>query len=379
MITPIIKATLNKRVCIFYTLTDYNKWKLKNKNKKWKIKYYKGLGTSNSTEAKEYFSKLKLNNYLCDNETDLKINLAFNKDKSDDRKKWLYQYKEENILDSKEENILIENFVDNELIHFSNSDTQRSIGSLYDGFKPSQRKVLYSCLKRNLYSEIRVAQLSGYVSEVAAYHHGEASLQGCIIGMSQNYVGSNNCNLLMPNGQFGTRLMGGKDSASSRYIHTELNKITNLIFPEIDSKLLDYNDDDGVFVEPKYYVPIIPMVLVNGMNGIGTGFSTSIPNYNIHDIIENLKNKLKNKPFTHMIPWYCGFTGKIIQLSENNYLSKGKYEIINESSIRITELPIGKWTDDYKKFLNDDNNQNNVYFSLSEFDFIIQKAGNLSL
>ena len=125
-----------------------------------------------------------------------------------------------------------------------------------------------------MYKEIRVAQLSGYVSEQAAYHHGEASLQGAIVGMAQNFVGANNINLLQPNGQFGTRIMGGNDAASSRYIHTELNRMVDLIYPSLDYPLLEYNDDDGILVEPEYYVPIIPMVLVNGMVGIGTGWKS---------------------------------------------------------------------------------------------------------
>ena len=178
-----------------------------------------------AAEAKEYFSNMKLNNNICTPDTNEKMSLAFSKDKSNLRKEWLYNFDENSILDHKKTEISIPDFIDRELIHFSNSDTLRSIGSLYDGLKPSQRKILYSCFKRNLYNEIRVAQLAGYVSEKAAYHHGEASLQSAIVGMAQDYVGSNNINLLMPNGQFGTRIMGGHDAASPRYIHTELNKL----------------------------------------------------------------------------------------------------------------------------------------------------------
>ena len=353
MITPIIKVTKGKKTQSFYTLTEYNEWLKKTKNnQKWSVKYYKGLGTSNAKEAREYFSNMKMNNYLYTKDTDDSIQLAFNKNQSDDRKKWLYEYNEKNILDHNQTEVPIESFIHNELIHFSNSDTFRSIGSLYDGLKPSQRKILYSCFARKLYSEIRVAQLSGYVSEKAAYHHGEVSLQSAIIGMAQNYTGSNNINLLMPNGQFGTRIMGGHDSASSRYIHTELNPIVNSLFPSLDFPLLEYNDDDGVLVEPKYYVPIIPIVLINGMNGIGTGFSTSIPKYNPLDVVENMKRKLQKQPYKVNHPWYKGFEGKIIQLDDNNYMSKGKYTIINNTTIEITELPIGTWTDNYKLFLD---------------------------
>ena len=353
MITPIVKVSKGKSVKSFFNLTDYHEWIKKTSDyKKWNTKYYKGLGTSNSIEAKEYFKNMKMNNYLWSSTTDSSMSLAFNKKEADLRKKWLYQYNETDILDSKDTQIPIETFINKELIHFSNSDTKRSIGSLYDGLKPSQRKILYSCFKRHLYKEIRVAQLAGYVSENAAYHHGEASLQGAIIGMAQNFVGSNNINLLEPNGQFGTRIMGGSDAASSRYIHTELNKLCQTIFPKEDFPLLDYVEDDGFKVEPCYYVPILPMVLVNGMTGIGTGFSTNIPSFNPEDICHNIRNILGNKDFKIMNPWFKGFKGSIIKTGDKTYMSKGTYTIVNNITIEITELPVGRWTEDYKEILN---------------------------
>ena len=353
MITPIVKVSKGKKVNSFFNLSDYHEWMEKTSDyKKWKTKYYKGLGTSNTSEAKEYFKHMKMNNYLWSDSTNQCMNLAFNKKQSDLRKDWLYQYNEKEILDSKETEIPVETFVHKELIHFSNSDTKRSIGSLFDGLKPSQRKILYSCFKRKLYSEIRVAQLAGYVSENAAYHHGEASLQGAIIGMAQNYVGSNNINLLEPNGQFGTRIMGGSDAASSRYIHTELNKLSQFIYPKEDFPLLQYIEDDGLSVEPHYYVPILPMVLVNGMTGIGTGFSTNIPCFNPKDICNNIRNILDEKSFTEMQPWFKGFNGSITKTGEKTYLCKGSYKVLDAKTIEITELPVGRWTEDYKEILN---------------------------
>lgn len=103
--------------------------------------------------------------------------------------------------------------------------------------------------------------------------------------MAQNFPGTNNINLLVPKGQFGSRLAGGKDHASARYIHTHLHKVTRLLFPEADDHSLEYKEDDGHMVEPTFYVPIIPMVLVNGAEGIGTGWSTFVPNYNPRDLI----------------------------------------------------------------------------------------------
>lgn len=352
MITPIIKATKNNSIQSFYTLTDYENWKKENNNGKgWKIKYYKGLGTSTSSEAKEYFRNLKIQTFTWNENSQNSLDLAFNKERADDRKTWLASYDPQNILDSNIENVYFDDFINKEFIQFSNYDLERSIPNISDGLKTSQRKILYSCFKRNLKSEIRVAQLAGYVSENAAYHHGEASLQGAIIGMSQDYISSNNINFLSPIGQFGTRLQGGKDSASPRYIHTCLEKIVDSLFPEKDLPVLNYLDDDGLMVEPEYYVPIIPTILINGSKGIGTGYSSDIPMYNPIDIVKNIKNMLNGKELEDIKPWYYGFEGEIIQKTKNQYISKGKYKILNYKTVEITELPIGTWTEDYKEFL----------------------------
>jgi len=223
-----------------------------------------------------------------------------------------------------------------------------------DGLKISLRKILYSAFKKNLTTEIKVAQFSGYVSEHSGYHHGEASLNAAIVGMAQNFVGSNNINLFMPNGQFGTRLQGGKDSASERYIFTQLNKITRTLFPANDDNILTYLNDDGLLVEPVYYAPIIPMILVNGSKGIGTGFSTDIMCYNPVQIIEYLKNKLslsESNNSDEFIPYYDGFKGQITKLSDEKFLIKGLYEKTGVDTIRVTELPVGFWTEDFKELL----------------------------
>merc|ERR1711871_819361 len=352
MITPIIKATKGNSIHSFYTLTDYENWKKENNNGKgWKIKYYKGLGTSTSSEAKEYFKNLKIQKFCWNSESKNSLDLAFNKERSDDRKVWLANYDSENILDSNEEIVYFNDFINKEFIHFSNYDVERSIPNLMDGMKTSLRKVLYSCFKRRLTSEIRVAQLAGYVSENAAYHHGEASLQGAIIGMAQDYISSNNINILSPIGQFGTRLQGGKDSASPRYIHTGLERIINDLYPEADLPVLKYLDDDGLPVEPEYYVPILPTILINGSKGIGTGYSSDIPMYNPLDLIKSIKTLLQDKEPEEIHPWYYGFEGEIVKINDYQYISKGKYNIINYKTVEVTELPIGTWTEDYKEYL----------------------------
>jgi DNA topoisomerase-2 len=170
--------------------------------------------------------------------------------------------------------------------------------------------------------------------------------------MAQNFVGANNINLFMPNGQMGTRLMGGQDAASERYIYTQLSKITRFIFPEKDDNILTYLNDDGTMVEPIYYCPIIPMILINGSKGIGTGFSTNILSYNPTDIIQYLINKLSDESTQEIfIPYYDGFTGEITQLKDNQFAIKGRYEIIGQDKIRVTELPVGFWTNDFKEYL----------------------------
>jgi DNA topoisomerase-2 len=215
MITPIVKATKNGKTKVFYTQFEYEEWR-KVDEKGWKTKYYKGLGTSTRDEAKEYFKSLNIIPYGFSDKSDDSIELAFNKSKADDRKDWLKTYsRSEIILSGPGKTVLYEDFVNKDLIHFSNYNLERSIPNVMDGLKTSQRKILYSCFKRNLKSEIRVAQLAGYVSEHSGYHHGEASLNDAIVGMAHDFVGSNNMPWLVPQGQFGTRLDGGKDSARS--------------------------------------------------------------------------------------------------------------------------------------------------------------------
>ena len=358
LLTPILKALKGKSTVSFYSIPEFNAWKEKNSLTGWKIKYYKGLGTSTPAEAREWFKDLHEIQYVWDEKTDESINMAFNKKQADDRKKWLSRYDPTRMLIPLEGKAQYTQFVNNELIHFSNADNIRSLPHLIDGLKPSQRKILYSCFKRNLKDEIRVAQLAGYVSEHAAYHHGEASLMSTIVGMAQTFVGANNINLLRPVGQFGSRLLGGQDSASPRYIHTYLEDITWKIFRKEDACLLKHIDDDGDLVEPEYYLPVVPLLAINGSVGIGTGYSTNIPPHNPQDIITLLRHRLtgeietlEDKPFD---PWWWGFKGKTIRSDDNTWITKGIYECDeNKKTITITELPVGTWTKNYKAFLDE--------------------------
>tara|TARA_Y100000816_G_scaffold289290_1_gene275462 strand:- start:390 stop:2189 length:1800 start_codon:yes stop_codon:yes gene_type:complete len=354
MNTPIIKAKKNSETLLFYNDGEYEIWKNNNNTSGWKIKYYKGLGTSTGSEFKEYFENRKIVYFNHNGEGSINaIDKVFNKKRADDRKEWLSGYNRNSYLDTNNLSVTYDEFIDREMIHFSKYDCDRSIPNIMDGLKISLRKILYGSFKKNLVNEIKVAQFSGYVSEHSGYHHGEASLNSAIVGMAQNYVGSNNINLFKPNGQFGTRLQGGKDSASERYIFTQLNQITRNIFIKEDDNILTYLNDDGFPVEPIYYAPIIPMILVNGSKGIGTGFSTEILPYNIKDIINYIKSKLDSKPTEHVkfVPYYEDFEGSIESFEDNKFIIKGKYQVIDENSLTINELPIGVWTDDYKSYL----------------------------
>jgi len=413
IITPIIKVFKGpkdkQQVKCFDTIGGFKHWRDTENPKGWTVKYYKGLGTSTKQDAIEIFSELDrrrinyvwdLNGIVDDIESDKKdtdknsdsdsdtekdsetnsekdsekskgksnekesdkdtenpsyqaIDLAFNKHKADLRKEWLQKYDEEDVINyDKETKVTYKDFIDRDLIHFSNYDVQRSIPAI-DGFKPSQRKILYGCNtnKKMRTGEIKVSQLGGYVSESTEYHHGEDSLFGTIIKMAQDFSGSNNINLLKPNGNFGSYNAKGKDAAAPRYIFTEINQITHKLFRKEDNKILDHVFEDNAKVEPKLYCPIVPTILINGTRGIGTGYSTNIPKYNPIDICENIKLLLQEKRQKVLKPWYRGFEGEISEDSPGKYKTTGIF-ISNDNSVTIKELPIGMSTQEYKLHLD---------------------------
>ncbi|XP_057241268.1 DNA topoisomerase 2-alpha [Malurus melanocephalus] len=364
-ITPIIKASKNKEEIAFYSIPEFEEWKSSTQNyNSWKIKYYKGLGTSTSKEAKEYFADMarhRIGFKYSGPEDDAAITLAFSKKKIEERKEWLTNFMEdrrqrklhglpEEYLYGKNADYLTYNdFINKELVLFSNSDNERSIPSLVDGLKPGQRKVLFTCFKRNDKREVKVAQLAGSVAEMSSYHHGEAALMMTIINLAQNFVGSNNLNLLQPIGQFGTRLHGGKDSASPRYIFTMLSPLARRVFPPMDDNILRFLYDDNQRVEPEWYMPIIPMVLVNGAEGIGTGWACKIPNFDIREVVNNIRRLMDGEEPLPMLPSYKNFKGTIDELGPNQYVISGEVSILDSTTIEITELPVRTWTQTYKE------------------------------
>lgn len=406
----------DKKQKIFYTLSEYNNWAkdIGTDIHHWSIKYYKGLGTSTTQEAIHAFDDFdkKLMSYIWEqtdkisktdksgddiktekskvldkhkmsdvsetshiskksethdnvSETEQSnlngksydaIVLAFSKKLADKRKDWLRNYDKDIIVEPKDNTITYSDFVNKDLIHFSNYDNIRSIPSMCDGLKPSQRKILFTTMDKKIDSpdkEQKVQGLGSIVQSRTKYIHGETSLFEAIIKMAQNFVGSNNINLLYPNGSFGSRRLGGEDAAAPRYIYTYLESITKLIFRKEDEPIYKYLVEENIIIEPEHMAPIIPMILVNGTQGIGTGYSSFVPCHNPRDIIKNIIRSIDGKDIISMTPWYKGFNGDITPKDTNEYafISHGKYEIVDEYTIHVTELPIGLWTNDYDNFL----------------------------
>ena len=377
MKTPIARVFGGKGEAdkLFYDERRFNDF-LSKQTKKINAKYYKGLGTTREEDVPDTFG-LKMVEYVNDEFASMNMNKVFHKKHADARKEWLEGYNPATYsfsLDDQDSicQMNLSNFLNGEMIKFSHADCARSLPHMVDGLKESQRKILYAVFKRNLKfsgSSLKVAQLSGYTAEHSNYHHGEQNLQDTIINMASGFPGANNIPLLYPDGGFGTRLEGGKDAASARYIYTKLEGMTEYIFKSEDLPLLTQVNDDGDLVQPEYYVPIIPMILVNGCTaGIGTGWSCTVPCYNPLDLVEAIRTWLENDHniivedpdtgirsslLTELNPWYRGFKGDISKSGDNRFTTEGIVEENTKMSKKVTELPIGLWTNKFKEFCED--------------------------
>ena len=236
---------------------------------------------------------------------------------------------------------------------FSLYDNVRSIPLLFDGLKPSQRKAVYGVqLRGENASEIQVERLSAQVAASTDYHHGTGSMESTIVGMANNYAGANNMNIFDPIGQFGSRLT--KESAAGRYIFTKFSSNFRKIFKKEDDSILQNILVDGEKIEPKFYIPLLPMMLVNGAQGTGTGHACLIMNYHpekVRDAVVQVLNGKKLKENT-LTPWFNGFKGDVQRNPETGQVViRGKLEVVNSVTIKITEIPIGVYLDQYKDHL----------------------------
>ena len=352
MKTPIFKTIVGRRETFYYDEKSLRQTDLKRA----KIKYYKGLGTTKPEDVKQIFGE-KILEFTVDEHTDESFETAFNKGKTFERKQWIEQFdpsSNKKTLDDDKETIIecsVTKHLNEELVKFFHDDCSRTLPSVFDGLKESQRKVLFAAKKRNLVTDLKVAQFGAYVAEHTGYHHGEANLFGTIIKMAQSYPGSNNMPLLAAEGMFGTRLSGGEDAASPRYIYTKMTKACATLFPDVD--VYEPLMKEGAVVEPEYYVPILPTLLINGCVGIASGWMCSCPSFNPEDVLENSRRAIRGENLVDIKPWFRGFCGSVVDVGNGKYETKGVYSI-KSKKITITELPIGMWNDKFKLACEED-------------------------
>lgn len=331
--TPIVRATRRAESVDFYSLAEFETWQQAEDRAGWRVKYYKGLGSWSNSDARKMFGNMSEHVTVMDPFTDedmAAMEAAFGADVGK-RRALIAALPDREFVNPKTVTSAAK-FASGELTECFVYTTERSIPGL-DGLKPSQRKILMAALKRlsGRSARLKVVQLAAAASEIMGYHHGEKSAEGAVVGMCQEFTGSNNLPLLYGDGQFGTVDQGGKDHAASRYIYVGLQAFTALLFPS--STQLDYNFDDGDQIEPKEFFPVVPVVLVNGASGIGTGYSCSIPPHTLGSVVRVLKAFLTSAVVPEFpLPSYRGFAGSPQLAGEGRYRFSGATRSSSSSS-----------------------------------------------
>jgi DNA topoisomerase-2 len=363
-VTPVIKATnkRNGKVKTFFTMEEYANWASGSTDlRNWFVQHLKGLGTSEPADTVNYFKAMKavhLKNFTVDEDITELVHNIFDKKRSDWRKEWISAPLDQKRLDYTATNMSISTFLKTEMYDFSSYNITRGIPHAVDGLKVSQRKIMFTCLEKfkGDNTPMKVAQLGAKAAGDTNYAHGEISIQKAVVVMAQSWPGSNNLPLLMDKGAFGSRLRNGSDAASPRYIFTCLRPYTKAVMGEISPEVLSYKVEENMSVEPHHYVPALPLVLLNGSNGIGTGFNTLIPCFKLDDIIHNVKCKVDtNLQPRKLLPWYSEpySTNSKTREEEKRWVFEGHVEKITATKWVIKEIPIGVSIDSYKeKVLN---------------------------
>ena len=362
MITPVLKLTSKSRaktVLEFYDLPTFKAWEADQMQpvaKTHTVRYLKGLGTSTRAEAKAYF--VNLQKYLRpvtvqDDLLELKatVKMLFDPKCADDRKRWLLDG-DAGSLDYTTPTQALEEVLTTELKQYHLESLTRAIPSVIDGFKESQRKIVYASLLKFgvANTEFKVAQLGAYAAEKTAYLHAEKSILDTIVKMAQSFVGSNNVPLLAEGGQFGSRLQMGADAASARYIFTSLRPETLKILDPRDKEILKNRCEEGQSIEPEHFMPIVPLVLINGANGIATGFRSLVPSCDPIVVIRKLLGKLQGAASSSaLVPYYNGWTGTVSE-TDTSWVLTGVHERTGDL-VTITEIPVGVSTERYTGFL----------------------------
>lgn len=345
---PLAKAKEGKTIEYFYTMKATNDFS--QEHPKASFEYYKGLGSYPDEDLANIITISKRLTFKPTKESKDMVDMIFNGKRSADKKVWL-ETPVKSEMETDGEYLTIKEFCDTDFKTYSFYSNERCIPSVVDGLKPAQRKAAWvglHSLSRTV--NYKVSQFANAVANKTQYHHDSGSLEETIIGMSQTFTGSNNVTIFEEIGQFGTRLNGGKDAASPRYISVRLSNVARSIFRKEDDAILEYLNDDGCSIEPKYFLPVVPLIGSNGSDGIGWAYSTHMLFYNPNDLVQQIKNRLNNISSPLLSPWYWNFKGTFVE-EEGKMYCYGVYEKIDENSGRISELPVGLWTENYKAFL----------------------------
>ena len=269
----------------------------------------------------------------------------------------------------------ITEFLSNEYKEFAMYSIEgRAIPSVVDGFKPTHRKIIHVCnqiWKTGSEKPLKVFQLAGKVASDAFYHHGNQSLENAITTMAQKF--KNNAPLLDEIGQFGS--LRSPQPGAPRYIGTKLNGNFKLLYK--DFELLEYKEEEGEVIEPKFFLPIIPTILINGSSGIAVGFSSNLLNRDVKSVTDACINLLNEKLIKEIKPSLNEFTGDFVKDTENHkrWIIKGKFQRVNTSTVRITELPPSMTYEKYEEILDklcdnkdivsyDDNCKDNIDYTI---------------
>ena len=246
----------------------------------------------------------------------------------------------------------VTSFFDKEYLDYARYVVEnRAIPSCIDGLKPTQRKVVYianKIWKTGNEKPMKLFQLAGRVAAEAFYHHGNTSLESSMVGMAQKF--KNSLPLLEGVGQFGS--LRSPAAGAPRYISAKLHPNFRLLYQDFD--LLENKIEEGEKIEPAFFLPIVPTVILNGTSGIAVGFATNILNRNPKDVVDACISTLNNKKMKVLAPWIQEFKGTFIRDLENpkTWKIKGQYQIINTTTVKITAIPPNYTYERYEEILN---------------------------
>jgi DNA topoisomerase-2 len=394
-LTPLIRAhpkDSKKYIEEFYSDDDYNKWLAKNNIKDYNIKYIKGLSGHSKKEVDQLFKNLNRNIYTFNLDDNAKeyfdIYYGIDPDKRKEILSSEIQYNEPDLdIKLKKREISCSYQLNVNTKEFQLDNIERKMGHLVDGLNPSRRKILAGSMKKfkQSNSEVKVFQLGGVVSESMAYHHGSDSLNKTIINMAQEFPGGRNFPLLLPIGDFGNRKIGSDAAGAPRYIETKLNKkLTDYLFPNIDNDLLEYNIVDGQICEPKYFIPILPTILLEDLSLPATGWKISIFARDLDQIINNVKNLINDESYKVKEMKYFKNKFKVKEIKNKNInMLLGTYKIPTntKNTVIVTELPPKVWTKTYQEDLEKKSFIDEVLINECSDDYIsikvIFKSGEL--